>query len=69
MKTLAEIKELLKDYDSFRLWLKENEGGQAGAVLNLVGNIRDLDGEDATDKECLYMISDLILMWRIEGEE
>ena len=69
MKTLAEIKELLKDYDSFRLWLKENEGGQAGAVLNLVGNIRDLDGEDATDRECLYMISDLILMWRIEGEE
>lgn len=63
--TRTEIQEIIKDHQAFNTWL-DSQDGEEGAVLDLIGSIRDLDGEDATDGECLDLISDLLLMWRIE---
>lgn len=63
--TKTEIKEILQGFDSFSKWFDEQDKGE-GAVLDLISSIRNLDGEDATDRECLFLISDLLMMWRIE---
>lgn len=62
--TKTEIKDILKDFDTFTKWYDQEDGGE-GAVLDLITSIRNLDGEDATDRECLFMISDVTLMWNI----
>lgn len=62
--TKTEIKEIIKDFDTFVKWYDGEQAGE-GAVLDLISSIRNLDGEDATDRECLFMISDLLIMWQI----
>ena len=62
-----EIEEILESRESFKNYLEE--GGEAGMALGLVNDIFNLDGEEATDRECLEMIEKTILYFKeIERE-
>lgn len=39
------------------------EGELHGRVLDIVNSIWALDGDEATDEECLWMIHDVINQW------
>ena len=54
-----EIEKILESQDTFKDYLEE--GGEAGMTLGLVNDIFNLDGEEATDRECLEMIEKTIL--------
>ena len=54
-----EIEKILESQDSFTTYLEE--GGEAGMTLGLVNDIFHLDGEEATDEECLELIEKAIL--------
>ena len=65
-----EIEQILESQESFTAYLEE--GGEAGLTLGLVNDIFGLDGDDATDRECLEMIEKTILYFRKierEGED
>ena len=55
----GEIEKILESQDSFNAYLEE--GGEAGIALGLVNFIVWLDGEEATDEECLELIEKTIL--------
>ena len=57
-----EIEQILESQESFTAYLEE--GGEAGMTLGLVNFISWLDGEEATDKECLELIEKTILYFR-----
>ena len=62
-----EIERVLESQDTFKDYLEV--GGEAGLTLGLVNDIFKLNGEEATDRECLEMIEKTILYFReIEGE-
>jgi hypothetical protein len=54
-----EIEKILESQDSFNAYLEV--GGEAGITLGLVNFIVWLDGEEATDQECLELIEKTIL--------
>jgi len=54
-----EIEKILESQDSFNAYLEV--GGEAGIALGLVNFIIWLDGEEATDQECLELIEKTIL--------
>jgi len=54
-----EIEKILESQDSFNAYLEV--GGEAGIALGLVNFIVWLDGEEATDQECLELIEKTIL--------
>jgi hypothetical protein len=54
-----EVEKILESQDSFANYLEE--GGEAGLTLGLVNDIFKLDGEEATDEECLELIGKTIL--------
>ena len=54
-----EIEKILESQDSFNAYLEV--GGEAGLTLGLVNDIFNLDGEEATDEECLELIEKTIL--------
>ena len=54
-----EVEKILESQDSFTAYLEE--GGEAGMTLGLVNDIFHLDGEEATDEECLELIEKTIL--------
>ena len=62
-----DVEKILESQDSFTAYLEE--GGEAGMTLGLVNDIFNLDGEEATDRECLEMIEKTILYFKeIERE-
>jgi hypothetical protein len=60
-----EIEKILKSQDTFKDYLEE--GGEAGMTLGLVNDIFSLDGEEATDEECLELIGKTILYFNYRG--
>jgi len=54
-----EIEKILESQNNFTAYLEE--GGEAGLTLGLVNDIFNLDGEEATDEECLELIEKTIL--------
>ena len=54
-----EIEKILESQDNFTAYLEI--GGEAGMTLGLVYDIFKLDGEEATDEECLELIEKTIL--------
>ena len=42
---------------------KFDEGELHGRTLDIVQSIINIDGEDATDEQCLWMIHDLVNHW------
>lgn len=54
---IFENSEVLKDQIDF-------EGGLAGLVLDGVLTTQNIDGEEATDHECLLLISELIDLYK-----
>ena len=57
--TREEIDKVLESQESFNAYLEV--GGEAGMTLGLVNFIIWLEGEDATDEECLELIEKTIL--------
>jgi hypothetical protein len=54
-----EIEKILESQDTFKDYLEE--GGEAGMTLGLVYDIFKLDGDEATDEECLELIDKTIV--------
>jgi hypothetical protein len=54
-----EIEKILKSQESFNAYLEV--GGEAGMALGLVNFIFWLEGDEATDEECLELIEKTIL--------
>lgn len=54
-----EIEKILESQESFNAYLEV--GGKAGMALGLVNFIVWLDGDEATDEECLELIEKTIL--------
>ena len=54
-----EVEKILESQDSFTAYLEI--GGEAGMTLGLVYDIFKLDGDEATDEECLELIEKTIL--------
>jgi hypothetical protein len=54
-----EIEKILESQESFNAYLEV--GGEAGMALGLINFIFWLDGDEATDEECLEMIEKTIL--------
>jgi hypothetical protein len=54
-----EIEKILDSQESFNAYLEV--GGEAGMALGLVNFIVWLDGDEATDEECLELIEKTIL--------
>jgi hypothetical protein len=54
-----EIEKILESQDNFTAYLEI--GGEAGLTLGLVNDIFKLDGEEATDEECLELIDKTIV--------
>ena len=57
-----EIERVLESQDTFKDYLEE--GGEAGLTLGLVNDIFKLDGEEATDRECLELIEKTIIYYK-----
>lgn len=57
-----EIEKILESQESFKDYLEE--GGEAGMALGLVNFIFWLDGDEATDRECLDLIEKTILYFK-----
>jgi hypothetical protein len=57
-----EIEKILESQDSFTAYLEV--GGEAGMTLGLVYDIFKLDGEEATDEECLELIDKTIVYFK-----
>jgi len=57
-----EVERVLESQDTFKDYLEE--GGEAGMTLGLVNDIFKLDGEEATDRECLNLIEKTILYFK-----
>lgn len=62
-----EIEAVIQDYDRFNAYLED--GGEAGMALGLVGDIYALDGDEASDRECLEMISKVVELFNIKERE
>lgn len=54
-----EIEKVLESQDSFNAYLEV--GGEAGLALGLTNFIFLLEGDEATDEECLELIEKTIL--------
>jgi hypothetical protein len=54
-----EIEKILESQESFNAYLEV--GGEAGMALGLVNFIFWLEGDEATDEECLELIEKTIL--------
>ena len=54
-----EIESILESQESFNAYLEE--GGEAGMALGLINFIFWLEGDEATDEECLELIEKTIL--------
>ena len=54
-----EIEKILESQESFNAYLEV--GGEAGMALGLVNFIFWLEGDEATDEECLELIGKTIL--------
>lgn len=66
---LSEWKEIYLDVFKDSEKLKDQidfEGGLAGMVLDGVYTTQDIDGEEATDDECLLLISELTELYKKE---
>ena len=57
-----EIEKILESQESFNAYLEV--GGEAGMALGLVNFISWLDGDEATDEECLELIEKTILYFK-----
>jgi hypothetical protein len=57
-----EIEQILESQDTFKNYLEE--GGEAGITLGLINFIVWLDGEEATDQECLELIEKTIIYYK-----
>ena len=57
-----EIEKILESQDSFTAYLEE--GGESGLTLGLVNDIFKLDGQEATDQECLELIEKTIIYYK-----
>ena len=57
-----EIEKILESQESFNAYLEV--GGEAGMALGLVNFIFWLDGDEATDEECLEMIDKTIVYFK-----
>ena len=54
-----EVEKILESQESFNAYLEV--GGEAGMALGLVNFIVWLDGDEATDEECLELIEKTVL--------
>ena len=54
-----EIEKILESQESFNAYLEV--GGEAGMALGLINFIFWLEGDEATDEECLELIEKTIL--------
>ena len=54
-----EIEKILESQESFASYLEK--GGEAGMALGLINFIFWLEGDEATDEECLELIEKTIL--------
>jgi hypothetical protein len=54
-----EIEKILESQESFNAYLEV--GGEAGMALGLINFIFWLDGDEATDEECLELIDKTIV--------
>lgn len=57
-----EIERVLESQESFNAYLEV--GGEAGLALGLTNFIFLLEGDEATDQECLELIEKTILYFR-----
>jgi hypothetical protein len=57
-----EIQKILESQESFNAYLEV--GGEAGMALGLINFIFWLDGDEATDEECLEMIDKTIVYFK-----
>jgi hypothetical protein len=57
-----EIQKILESQESFNAYLEV--GGEAGMALGLINFIFWLDGDEATDEECLELIEKTILYFK-----
>ena len=57
-----EIEKILESQASFNAYLEE--GGEAGMALGLVNFIFWLEGDEATDEECLELIDKTIVYFK-----
>ena len=62
-----EIEKILESQESFNAYLEV--GGEAGMALGLVNFIVWLDGDEATDEECLELIEKTILYFNHRQEK
>ena len=61
-----EIEKILESQESFNAYLEV--GGEAGMALGLVNFIFWLEGDEATDEECLELIGKTILYFNNRQE-
>lgn len=57
-----EIEKILESQESFNAYLEV--GGEAGMALGLINFIFWLEGDEATDEECLELIEKTILYFK-----
>lgn len=57
-----EIEKILESQESFNAYLEV--GGEAGMALGLINFIFWLDGDEATDEECLELIDKTIVYFK-----
>jgi hypothetical protein len=57
-----EIQKILESQESFNAYLEV--GGEAGMALGLINFIFWLDGDEATDEECLELIDKTIVYFK-----
>ena len=61
-----EIQKILESQESFNAYLEV--GGEAGMALGLINFIFWLDGDEATDEECLELIDKTIVYFKHRQE-
>jgi len=54
-----EIEKILESQENFNAYLEV--GGEAGMALGLINTVFWLEGDEATDEECLELIGKTIL--------
>jgi hypothetical protein len=59
--TRAELDQLVYEYVNT---LKDGQDGHDGQALDLVQQIIAIDGEEATDFDCLELIFEVLTEWR-----
>lgn len=59
--TRAELDQLVYEYVNK---LKDGQDGHDGEALDLIHQIYEIDGEEATDFDCLELMLEVLTEWR-----